>query len=423
MHFFLWYLYGFVTLQLSGSELPRFLNLCNARMICFRDLECISPGQMQGKLLMRDFPMLLSVRRKTGVHIHIIKKSGVPFWRSQLQKKKTFLIGMLLGILFLFFLSDRIWNISIEGNQRNSDTELLLYLKEEGVVPGVRKKTISCSHISEMLREKYADITWVSTKQLGTQLNISVNEGFETIETEEIRPTSNLVADKNGKIVSIVTRSGIPLKKPGDFCEKGEILVLGLVEIRNDEQQIIRTEEIAADADVWIEREIPYYKEIPLKYEVQTPTEHKLDGLYFRIGKWYLRYENPIQKLKTYLGMSSAPDETANHCQIQLYTLPLLNLSIGKKEKLFYEKETVTRTEEEIIRTAEEKIEKYEKNLIEKGIQISANNVTIKVSDFICRSKGSITVLEQTGRSLHSATQKEKQNPTERNTEDGKQHY
>lgn len=59
----------------------------------------------------------------------------------------------------------------------------------------------------------------------------------------------------------MIVRSGVPVKKPGDTCKKGEVLVSGEVHIMNDEQEIQRYEYVHSDADIYISRKISYYKE------------------------------------------------------------------------------------------------------------------------------------------------------------------
>ena len=47
----------------------------------------------------------------------------------------------------------------------------------------------------------------------------------DNIYTEKIREKGayDLVSDKTGKIVSMITRKGTPVKKTGESCTKGEI--------------------------------------------------------------------------------------------------------------------------------------------------------------------------------------------------------
>ena len=70
--------------------------------------------------------------------------------------------------------------------------------------------------------EKYPEITWVSAKLEGTRLTLEVQEGiFTGDDMPKEQTASNLAAEKDGTIVKMVTRAGVPLLHPGDTCKKG----------------------------------------------------------------------------------------------------------------------------------------------------------------------------------------------------------
>ena len=57
---------------------------------------------------------------------------------------------------------------------------------------------------------------------------------------------------------------------------------------------------------------------------------------------------------------------------------------------------------------------------MQKGLQISANNVKIETDHKTCISKGSLEIIEKTGREVPV---KKKEQPEERTTENDQQHY
>ena len=75
---------GFVRLSVTGEQRERFLNLCKSRGIMFRRI--VQTGEKELLLTMRvkDFFLIGPLRRKTGVHIHILKKEDlfVFCWRA-----------------------------------------------------------------------------------------------------------------------------------------------------------------------------------------------------------------------------------------------------------------------------------------------------------------------------------------------------
>ena len=74
------FLYGYVILCIEGEQLGRFLNLCRNRGIFMEKISYINEGRIQTCVSVRDYFKLRPVRNKTGVHIKILKKGGLPVW-------------------------------------------------------------------------------------------------------------------------------------------------------------------------------------------------------------------------------------------------------------------------------------------------------------------------------------------------------
>ena len=280
---------GYVRVRIYGEQTERFLNLCRAREIRISDLRRESELSLTGCLQIRDFFRLAPIHRKTKVKIHILEKHGLPFFFYRSKKRKAFFLGLLLCAGLLLFLSGRLWEIDVEGNVRNSTPEILDFLEQKGIRHGMAKERLSCSEIAAEIRKKYPDITWVSAKLEGTRLLLTVREGIFIQTTEEKdKSACDIMAERDGEIIKMITRSGLPRKKVGDLCKKGEILVSGILELKDDSQEVVKYEAVHADADIYIKRQKAYYHEIPMIYETYEWTGKKKKGVYLKAGRFYL---------------------------------------------------------------------------------------------------------------------------------------
>ena len=377
---------GSVTILVRGNQLERFLNLCRSRNISMEHIRR-KEGQITARIKIRDFFRLRPVRNKTGVHIQVTEKQGMPFFFLRSKKRKAFFAGFSLGLVLLFFLSGRIWNIHIQGNVQNSKPEILEFLEKQGVSHGMAKASVSCSEIAAAVRKQFPEITWVSARIEGTRLILEIQEGIsEKREVQEETPC-DLIANQDGTIVKMIVRSGVPVKKPGDTCKKGEVLVSGEVHIMNDEQEIQRYEYVHSDAD--ISRKISYYKEIPLKNETLKKTGEESSGWYVKVGKWYLEiFGHKGDDWRKY-------SEEHPLYLTENFRLPL---ALGKVKQIKYRQTAGVYTEREAEDLAVSQLQDYERELMEKEKQILENHVRISVSKTACTARGTILVAEKTGK-------------------------
>jgi similar to stage IV sporulation protein len=393
------YLRGYLKIQARGKEVMRFLNLCRARGISLRRLDCREDGCVEAVMSAEDFKKLPDIRRKTGVHIKILTKIGLPFRVKTSLRHQAFLLGILAAALLVALLTSRIWSIEVDGNVKNSTPDILEFLKEEGILPGMARSQINCSDIAASVRAAYPEMAWVSARLQGTRLLLTIKEGAAVLDTdmEEEEPCS-LSSGLTGTIVRMVTRSGTPLKKPGDTCEKGEELVRGSVDIVNDDGEVTRTEYVHADADIYVEHEVAYYREFPLAYETQEADGDSSLAFYIKAGSWYLETPYFFHFSIEYKNDSIEQEEILS----REYSLPevfhwLDGFSFGIRTLQPLKSVSATYSAEEAREKALQNLERYEKQLMEEGMEISDNQVQIQVTETSCVSRGSLKVIEMTG--------------------------
>ena len=290
--------------------------------------------------------------------------------------------------------------------------EILDFLKEEGIVHGIQRSKISCNAIAATIRENYNDITWVSVRIEGTRLVLTVKEGVftEAVEKEKNTPC-NLTADQNGVIVRMITRAGYPKLHVGEECHIGDVLVSGCLELKNDSQEVVRYEGVHADADIYIKRKKAYYREIPLQYQSEEYDGRERKSYFFKTGNTYLEFGKSAEKNW---------QNTVEEQILRLTDSFRLPFTVGKITRKYYETVPREYTEKEVRALAWRTLQLYEEKLIEKGVQISANNVKIEVDHKTCISKGFLEIIEKIGRETPVEIPEQ---PAERTTEDGEQHY
>ena len=391
-------IYGYVEILVQGENPERFLNLCKNRKIYMEKIHYTDDDRLTAQIRAADFRRLGPIRRKTGVHIRIIQKRGMPFFFFRNRKRKAFFAGLLLAGVLIFVMTGRIWNIHIEGNVRNSTETILDFLKEQGVSHGMSKKKVDCSEIAASVRRKFSQVTWISARIEGTWLLLEIREGISRKNIKEDTAACDLTADKAGVITEMVVRSGVPVKKPGDICKKGELLVSGELHIMNDSQEIVRKEYVHADADIYISRKISYYQEFPMKYQAEESVGKVKKGVYFRFGCFYL-------------GLYRTAGQN-QWCMMEEYPLRItenlvLPVWIGKTKMREYRKTEKLYTEKEAVREAGRIFRLYEKKLLESGTKITENHVRTDITGQSCVTKGTLQIVQKVGKNRVILTENE----------------
>ena len=381
---------GFVRVSVKGQQCQRFVNLCRGREMDLKRI--IRTGETELQLTMKaaDFLRISPLRRKTGVHIHILKKRGPLFFLLFCKRRKMIPAGFLAVFCLLFFLSGRVWNVEIRGNILNPTTQLIGFLKEQGIHFGMPRKKISCSALAASLRREFPEITWVSAGFSGTGLRFEIREGSVGEKAELEEKSCSLFSTMDGVIDSMVTRQGTPLVRAGDEIKKGQELVSGIVDITDDSQEVIR-----------------YYDTFPLDIEKKVWSGKNKTTFFFQLGSSFLDLSSPLQQ-----------NEDRLICRESLFSTGIFQVpfSLGIITTSRFELRKERLTEDAAKKQAIQRLYDYEEKLIEKGVQISENNVKIEINHQDCVSRGTLTVIERTGR---EAPTEKKTQPKERTPEDG----
>lgn len=387
---------GYVRVRVSGFSPERFMNLCGSRGILLWQVnrqQCFDGADDVYEMCMsiRDFMCLRPILRKTKTKVSIIGKYGFPFFAHRYQKRKLFPVGILFCAVFLFIMSLFLWEIQIEGNVSRTDDVIMDYIAELGVAPGILKKDIVCERIEKGLRQEFDDITWTSARIQGTCLEIQIKENMLPAVDVSEKTVCDLVAEKAGTVVEIITRTGVPLCVHDMEVERGDVLVSGSIPIKDDSGTIIDYRYVAADADIRMKTVYQYRDSFPLRTIEREYTGKERIGL-------FLATEEEIFYLPKRKHSFSLYDTYMTEQQLPLFKDVKLPVYVGISHVREYYEVSRKYTEEAAYDLAAAKIQKYCADLIEKGVQIITNSVKIDFVGNQCQAAGAIYVIETAGR-------------------------
>ncbi len=395
------------------------MNLCSNHDILLWNIE--NHGEYNTMCItVKGFKQLKGIVRKTGTKVAIQKRCGLPFFTPRMKRRKIFLLGLIGSLFFWVWMSTFIWAVDISGNYSISEDVFMDFLKENNVYVGMKRKEVNIEELEKKIRQDFGIVTWTSAKIDGTRLEIQIREnevdigedgggsrsGGETAGSQigGSEFGSNLIAQEDGIIVSMVTRKGVPLVNVGMEVKKGDVLVSGSVPVYNEDTTIRNYQYYDADADVYIRRQLKQKEELPLTYEKKEYTgEEKKEvlvslmdkELVLRMGK--IKYENF--------------DKVTDKKQIKLLENFYLPLYFGSSVNREYVVTDNIYTKEEVKSIFSEKLIKYMESLEEKGVQIIQKNVTISKNKKNWQMNMDFQIVEKTGQNIPIVPQATERQP------------
>lgn len=390
---FLRYIRGYVSIKVWGFSPERFMNLCSHHNIFLWEIK--NHGEFYTMCIsLQGFYKLRSIARKTGTRVAITGRYGLPFFWKTMKRRKIFIAGLLCSFLFLFRMEGYIWQVELTGNFYVTEDVFLDFLEENNIRNGMRKKEIDIENLEKAIRNEFDIVTWTSARLDGTRLVIQIKENDLLFHEKEKEKTGNagyhLVADRDGTVVSIVTRNGVPLVTEGTEVKEGDVLVEGCIPIYNEDTTVKRYEYCKADADILIQRTFTVTESMNENYEkrIYTGEEKKQ---FFLIGK------GRRIKLPRFGKAYEAYDVLTEQKSIPFPSGFQFPIEWGKETVREYVKEDAIYSKEELKNIFEAKVQKFIQTLEEKGVQIIEKNVTINKNKSIWTMKVDFTVTEKAG--------------------------
>ena len=364
---------GWLSVQFWGNNVSRFLNLCTRRGIVLWNVCIKDTDHIQSRLYVRDLYDLKPILRKTKVHFRITGRNGLPFLLHRYRTRKVFAGVIVCAITVIVVLSTKIWRIEVLGNSSISEETLLEYLAAQNITYGTSQSKIDNDALELALRQNFEPIIWVSVYEEGTKLVVHIQEKIASDRKilQTIDAPMDLIADKDAKVESVITRKGIGLVKAGDSVKKGDLLVTGRQEILDDNGEVKEYYYETADADILGIVEYDYEDWIEKNTIQKKRTGKKNTRFFVRVQN----YQITSPALRADYDYSSQVEQNRQLCLMDSFYLPIYFGTITD-----YEEDCTAQsiTFNEAKSLALNHLNHFLTNLEQNGVSIIDKNVMIE---------------------------------------------
>ena len=243
---------GILKVEFYGIYPEKVLNLCANNKISIWSARFVNQ-KICCKITVKDFLKLPVILRKSGIRVHILEKSGFPFFFKKYNRRFGVFTGLVVFFAFLYIMSGYIWIIDVKGNQRVDITDILTACEQIGIKEGVKANEINPKPDAQELLLKLDKLAWASLNIEGCRLTVNVTEVKP--EAEDNSVATNLKASADGVIDHINVTSGNCIVKVGDVVKKGDLLVSGVIETESQTRFVRSTGEIIATTETVVSLE------------------------------------------------------------------------------------------------------------------------------------------------------------------------
>lgn len=280
-------------IKIEGRDVKRFIKKLYNASIYIEDME-LYDRVAYIKVTKENYEKIKKI--KTIYKIKVVRLFGFIRLIDILKRHYIFFVGILLGYIYLTFLSNIIFDIEIIHSKKEIrdliNKELRYYgIEKYKFVKSYREK----EEIEVKILENHKDrLEWLEIDRIGTKYQIRVEARIiKKPSTEEKQ--RDIVAKKDGIIARIQASKGEIKKKIGDYVKKGDVIISGSI-TKNEEIKNKVAASGSVYAEVWYKTSInmPYY----YREEIKTGNKNKVLKFKFLNKDFYLFNFNKYKNYK-----------------------------------------------------------------------------------------------------------------------------
>lgn len=254
-------LLGYCEFGIMAGESAAFFNVCRAISCPYE--WCGTKDGVRYFRCRRDRYEALRIHcERVGIEVSCVRRGGLPSLLYRYRQRVGVIVGVLLAVAVVYLFSNIIWDVRIEGESGMNIPEIKRQLSECGLSVGGFIPHLDTDEIESRLLTCSEQVAWVSVNRKGTVAYVQVRPLLRPEAVDSAGATVNLVATQDGVVESVRLMAGDVVVKPGDVVRKGQLLIAGVRDIREDGFSLTE-----ARGEVLARTTHTLTVEIPLSYE------------------------------------------------------------------------------------------------------------------------------------------------------------
>ncbi len=318
---------------------------CRKNAFCFR-------------ILKQDLPLI----EELAVQHHMtLTVQTIPSLSGKIKKYRFRFgipLGILLGAVLIFYYSNTVAVIEIQGAETVKESVILSLLEEEGVSQGAWMTDIDRNRCETLLRIQIPEVAWAGIRNTGNRLVVQITEETPPPSMTEERTPCNIISRYNAQITDVRIYSGQLVRLIGDGVSAGDVIVSGIIQ-EEDNPNIRFRHALGSITGIYTQQaELTEY----FTSEQTSVTGRQITQKWFQL----FNLKIPLTLRKPDFAEASVKEFYTPFCFLE-HRLPA-----GIFRRVTSEKQTAVteRTEEQALLDLNADIVRYEKNFLSENIEI-----------------------------------------------------
>ena len=244
---------GVVSIEVTGANLYKFVNAVRDEHIVCTSQKC-KDGCFYAEILGGDLKRVQAIADECGAELRILKKKGLRFKAYAYRFRIGLIIGLIGALCLVFYFSNTVITIEVNGNSIISEKQVLTALSEMGVQKGTFIPDINFYSCEQQLRLSIPELSWVGIRHTGSRVVVDVEEAVEKPQMVNDDIPCNIVAARDAQIVQIQVYMGRQVKKRWDGVKRGDPIISGIVE--DEKGHILKKHAMGKVRGIYFDRQI-----------------------------------------------------------------------------------------------------------------------------------------------------------------------
>lgn len=215
----------------EGDDCGSFANVLYHSPVRFYGL-MYRKGELFGYVKTSDYSTLEALAAENGFVSEKISERGIYRHIRRYSNRWGMLIGLVLAMLFIAFMSDRVTVIETGGYDNMDEEHIISLLYDAGIYVGAKISDIDLREAERVILSMDKDLAWIGIRHTGSRIVCEVQEIDHAPEMERKNNPCNIVASHDAQIKDIKVYSGMLIPMLNEGVRKGDILISGVVDTK-----------------------------------------------------------------------------------------------------------------------------------------------------------------------------------------------